>query len=229
MAAQYAAHVLPLDGKDLTSYARKYGALRLNGLKQSPNAFSSTHASELALTDDEQLARLLRPQQRIVVVVAATVAEQEQPQRWLDEEWVAQVTLVGPLSREQYDAPFSTAAAAASPPSPPTKDEETVYWHMTALYVDTAHRRKGLAMLLCEKSFKVAGEAGRGVMRIIIKPDNTAVIDMYKALGFVVAERHATLAEATVAAGEGALLPATYESDTVYTARTGIIMTRPLG
>ena len=228
MAAQYAAHVLPLDGKDLTSYARKYGALRLNGLKQSPNAFSSTHASELALTEDEQVARLQRPQQRIVVVVAVA-AEQEQPRHWLDEEWVAQVTLVGPLSREQYDAPFSTQAAAAPIPSPPTKDDGAVYWHMTALYVDTAHRQKGLANLLCETSFQHAGEAGRGVMRIIIKPDNTAVIDMYKGLGFVVAEGHATLAEATVAAGEGALLPATYETDTVYTARTGIIMTRPLG
>lgn len=233
----YEAHVLPHEAPNLSLYSEKYSLLRLEALQQSSDAFSSTYESELALTREERLARL-EQEKRIVVIVATQTGKQS----WLEEEWVGQVTLIGPMTKVEYFEPFTLQESL--PPNFYTFEEElptpgeaaNCYFHMTALYVDSNHRRRGIANLLCEKSFEIAAAAAAAAdgykrvdMRIIIKPNNGAVVEMYKRLGFKIALEKSTLAEAIVASGEKNNLPSSWQSDRNYNTRGGVIMVRHIG
>jgi ribosomal protein S18 acetylase RimI-like enzyme len=242
MSTPYTVYTLPRQGSDLILYAQKYSALVIKALTQNPAAFSSTIEYEVTLSNEAKVKRLQHPQRQILVAVATPNDGQDMQGDWLDGEWVGQVTLNGPYSKEEYDHPFTLFGPNTGPTAYSFRDhnqparEPHAYWHMNALYVDTLHRRKGLANLICETSFQVVaaakkgGELGDGDggqvadLRIVIKPDNTTVIAMYESLGFKVANEKSTLAEAIAASGDLASLPSSYEGNNRYTSRGGIIM-----
>ncbi|CDW99251.1 hypothetical protein [Sporisorium scitamineum] len=119
-------------------YAQKYTDLRIAGLERSPHAFSTTVAVESQLTTDKRLARLQEPQKTIFVC-----ANQE------TDEWMGQVTLIGPLTRTKYDMSFQILPEAEFAKSPSLDDNPNdIYWHMTALYVDDRICGRGGARLL---------------------------------------------------------------------------------
>lgn len=197
-------------------YAQRYTDLRITALERSPHAFSTTVEVESQLNIEQRLARLREPQKTIFVCVNDD-----------NDDWVGQVTLIGPLTRPEYDASFRILPGTESAQSPSLDDDAAgAYWHMTALYVDDRIRGKGLARLLCNACFE---RIGTGQLRIIIKPDNNAVIEMYKRMGFEVMQANATLLEAIHASRDGfERLPSDVATNPSYTTRTGVVMIKRL-
>jgi GNAT superfamily N-acetyltransferase len=167
------------------------------------------------LSDHEKLARLQEPGKTIFVCINSET-----------DEWVGQVTLIGPQTRAEYDRPFRILPSTASARSPSLSDDHATdsYWHMTALYVDDRIRGRGLARLLCNECFQWIGA---GQLRIIIKPDNTTVLQMYERMGFETQQGKAALLEAIHASRDGVdQLPPEAHLDPSYTHRGGIVMVK---
>ena len=235
MADSYTTHVLHTDRPDSQHLASKSAALRLAGLLQSPDSFSSTYDEEVALTDFAKLEALRRPKRTTIIVAQTTNKNID----WTQADWAGQVTLLGPFARAEYLAPYlkthedrlrlSPAELDAIFESVSSTDSSAVYWHMTALYVLNDHRRRGLGDQLCRKAFEVIQEHGNGSaseLRIVIKPSNGVVARMYERLGFETREGRSTLAEA-IAASEGPeALPVDYAHKEAYFRRNGMIMVK---
>ncbi|KAJ1028368.1 hypothetical protein NDA16_001537 [Ustilago loliicola] len=168
---------------------------------------------ESQLSAEEKLARLQEPGKTIFVCINEEA-----------DDWVGQVTLIGPLTRSEYDQPFRVIPGTESAKSPALDDSTSTdaYWHMTALYVDDRIRGRGLARLLCNECFRYIGS---GQLRIIIKPDNIIVLLMYERMGFEIQQDKAALLEAIHASRDGvAKLPPQAHLDPTYTQRGGIVM-----
>ena len=235
MTESYTTHVLHGDRSDSQHLAVKSAALRLAGLLQSPDSFSSTYDEEVALTDAEKLEALRRPQ-RATIIVAQTGDKNND---WIQADWAGQVTLLGPFTRAEYLAPYlethedrqrlSLAELDTTFKPVSSNDSNAVYWHMTALYVLNDHRRRGLGDQLCRKAFEVIQEHTNdeaSELRIVIKPGNDIVARMYERLGFETREGKSTLAEA-IAASEGpGALPVDYAQKEGFFRRNGLIMVK---
>lgn len=202
------------DGTDLASSAAKYKGLRLEALRQSPTAFSSTLETESQFSDEVWASRLQDPGKETFACVA--VAEDGA------SEWVGQVTLRGPVPASEFLPPPGSGQPH------PSSDEETEKWQMLSLYTLPSHRGKKLGSRLCERAFGFLREReGTGapgvVVRIMVKPENVATLRLYGGLGF---ERAGlcTLEEALRANGDAELLPEGVLGGE-YTTRTGIVMT----
>lgn len=235
MAESYTTHVLHANRSDLQQLAVKSAALRLAGLLQSPDSFSSTYDEEVALTDAEKL-EALRRSKRTTIIVAQTG---DKSNDWTQADWAGQVTLLGPFTRAEYLAPYlethedgrrlSLADLDAIFEPVSSNDSSAVYWHMTALYVLNDHRRRGLGDQLCRKAFEVIQELANGAsneLRIVIKPSNGIVARMYERLGFESRVGRSTLAEA-IAASEGpGALPIGYAQNEAFFGRSGLIMVK---
>jgi ribosomal protein S18 acetylase RimI-like enzyme len=235
MTDSYTTHVLHADQPDSQHLAGKTAALRLAGLLQSPDSFSSTYDEEVALTDAEKVEAIRRPKRTTIIVAQAG----DENDDWRQAEWAGQVTLLGPFTRAEYLAPYlsthenerrlSLAELDSIFEPVSSNDSSAVYWHMTALYVLNDHRRRGLGDQLCRKAFKVIQQHGDGSaseLRIVIKPSNGIVARMYERLGFETREGRSTLAEA-IAASEGpGALPVDYAQSEKYFGRSGLIMVK---
>ena len=198
---------------DIHKIALKYKSLRLQALELSPGAFSSTLETESAFSDDVWVSRLQDPGKETF----ACVAIREDGSR----DWVGQVTLRGPLSCQQFEAPEGSGQET------PKSDHEEEKWQMLSLYTLPTHRGKRLGARLCEKTFEYLREGqGNGspgvVVRIMVKPENTVTLRLYEGLGFKHAGR-CTLEEALRANGDAELIPMG-ELGEKYTARSGIVM-----
>ena len=235
MTESYTTHDLHGDRSDSQHLAIKSAALRLAGLLQSPDSFSSTYDEEVALTDAQKLESLQRSK-RTTIIVAQTG---DRSNDWSQADWAGQVTLLGPFTRAEYLAPYlethederrlSLAELDAIFDTVSPNDSSAVYWHMTALYVLNGHRRRGLGDQLCRKAFEVIQQHSKGAaseLRIVIKPGNGIVTRMYERLGFETREGRSTLAEA-IAASEGlGALPVGYAQKEAYFRRNGLIMVK---
>lgn len=235
MIESYTTHVLRVDGSDLQHLALRSASLRLAGLLQSPDSFSSTYDEEVALTDVQKLEALRRPK-RTTIIVAQTGDKNND---WTQADWAGQVTLLGPFTRAEYLAPYletheggqrlSLAELDSIFDPVSSNDSSAVYWHMTALYVLNDHRRRGLGDQLCRKAFEVIQQHANGAaseLRIVIKPGNGIVARMYERLGFETREGKSTLAEA-IAASEGpGALPLGYAQKEAFFGRNGLIMVK---
>ncbi|KAH7141474.1 hypothetical protein B0J13DRAFT_556906 [Dactylonectria estremocensis] len=197
---------------DISPAVAKYRTLRLEALRQSPTAFSSTLETETQFSDDVWVSRLGDAEKETFVCV---FEEGE------TSEWVAQVTLRGPLSAEEFELPSESGQHS---PADGQVDEN---WQMLSLYSLPSHRGKGLASKLCKEAFQFlvrrqGTETPHVQVRIMVKPENTATIQLYNGLGF----QHTglcTLEEALRANGDSDLIPKG-KLDERYTTRSGIIM-----
>jgi ribosomal protein S18 acetylase RimI-like enzyme len=200
--------------RNLPAQALKYRDLRLAALKQSPTSFSSTYETEAAFSDSIWLSRLSEPSKETFICVTSSAAPNVQ------EEWVAQVTLLGPISASAYTLPDE----AGQPPVLPDDEEEK--WQMLSLYTLPTHRGKGLGKKLCQEAFKfltaIQSNPPKVRVRIMVKPENHITLGLYPSLGFKDAGK-CTLEEALRANGDAAMLPSG-ELGEKYTRRSGIIM-----
>ncbi|KJZ76443.1 hypothetical protein HIM_04172 [Hirsutella minnesotensis 3608] len=202
----------------ILALALKYKQLRLAALQHSPDAFSSTLELESSFSDDVWVSRICDPSKETFVCCAGA------PSCPLESEWVGQVTLLGPVSSGAYRLP----ADAGQPPVPEDGEEEK--WQMLSLYTLPAHRGHGLGKLLCREAFGFLAAVPRGPgrvrVRIMVKPENTVTLGLYRSMGFVDAGK-CTLEEALRANGDADMLPAGMLPDK-YTARSGVIMAMAL-
>ena len=202
--------------------AKRYKALRLSALKQSPQSFSSTLDVESQFSDDVWLSRIEEPSKEHFVCAVRTKDELE---------WVGQVAIRGPIPKNEFQLP------AESGQSETLSDEEQVKWQMLSLFVLPEYRGKGLAKRLCREVFRYLSSRyqsnGDGnqeprdvLLRIMVKPDNRNVISMYQSLGFL----HTgvcTLEEALRANGDADMIPEGMLPPQ-YTTRGGVVMTKSL-
>ncbi|KAJ7119827.1 hypothetical protein C8R44DRAFT_788919 [Mycena epipterygia] len=195
---KYSTHALPSPRTstsppaDFIWLAQKYATLRLEALLTSPNAFASTHAIESQFTAAEWGERIWRDDAVVLVCVAHLVpqdAESEQASP-LAGNWVGSAILRGPLPAEEY------ALAPESGAPPIGSDDEETRWQMTAVFASAAHRghRLGKMLIQAGKDYAMVQTAkllapAKVRLRVMIHPDNLAVLALYSGTGFVDAGR----------------------------------------
>lgn len=195
--------------------AVQYRDLRLKALKTSPNSFSSTYDIESAFDEEVWEQRLCEKGNETFICAASHI-------RSGDTEWVGQLTLRGPLTRSEYDLPKESGQPPADP------DENAELWQMLSLFNLPDHRGRGLGKRLCQEALLYLENERPAlslVVRLMVKPQNTATVHLYQSIGFEDAGR-CTLAEALLANGDAKLLPDDYSTQSAYTTRGGLIMTR---
>ncbi|KAH6881065.1 hypothetical protein B0T10DRAFT_494696 [Thelonectria olida] len=206
-------HVSKTDSVE--TLASQYRDLRLKALQASPQSFSSTYEIESALTEADWSSRL-QEQDRENFICSATKID---PAGASSVEWIGQLTIRGPISRHDFTLP-----EASGQPLPDSDDQEE-RWQMLSLFTLPEHRGQGLGQKLCQEALRYLRENRLSptiVVRLMVKPENTATIHLYQKLGFTTVGK-CTLAEALLANGDGHLLP---EDVTVakYSTRSGYIM-----
>ncbi|KAE8361664.1 hypothetical protein BDV27DRAFT_132671 [Aspergillus caelatus] len=198
--------------------ARKYRDLRLRALQESPGSFASTYEIESKFTNADWADRVTVPDREIFICAATPI----QPDRTqLDVmEWIGQVTLRGPMSRDEFTLPVESGQR------PPKRDEEEERWQMLSLFTLSEHRGNGLGRNLCREALQYLrnyrSDPPNIHVRLMVKPENHVTVSLYKRLGFIEAGK-ATLAEALIANGDGHCLPKD-TSTAKYSDRTGLIM-----
>ncbi|GAD91627.1 GNAT family acetyltransferase [Paecilomyces variotii No. 5] len=221
---------IPKESPDIASYAEKYRQLRLAALQLSPTSFSSTYEIESTFSDQTWIARLTAPEKQTFICVArprvtetaAAAGTTDNHHEVVSGEWVAQVTILGPLSVADFNLPEESGQPAGS------EDEER--WQMLSLYTLPAYRGRGIAKDLCREVFRYLATARQEAIairvRIMVKPENQATVSMYRNLGFVDAGR-CTLAEALRANGDADMVPSDGGGEK-FNKRGGLIMTLSL-
>ncbi|KAG2009381.1 hypothetical protein GB937_007784 [Aspergillus fischeri] len=206
--------------EDLTFLAQRYRDLRLQALKLSPSSFAATYESEALLTDEYWESRLSQPG-RETIVCAARPAAKSNAFSEEDLEWVAQLTLLGPRTKEEFTLP----ATSGQPEPGPDNEEER--WQLLGLYTLSSHRGLGIAKRLCAEAIKYLVEYRADPknvhVRLMVKWGMEAAVRLYQQLGFEEVGS-CTLAEALIANGEGDLLPEGYEAQEKFCARSGHVM-----
>ncbi|KAL9948864.1 hypothetical protein D7B24_004931 [Verticillium nonalfalfae] len=201
--------------EQLAASVAQYRKLRLKALSTSPDSFSSTHEIESGFGDKVWEQRLSEKGKETFICAASHIGSGT-------AEWVGQVTLRGPLTQDEYDLPEESG----QPPVDP--DAHSEQWQMLSLYNLPEHRGHGLGKRLCLEALRyleLERPASSSLVRLMVKPQNTATVGLYKSLGFEEVGR-CTLAEAVMANGDAKLLPEDYATRSEYTTRGGIIMTR---
>ncbi|KAF7365632.1 N-acetyltransferase domain-containing protein [Mycena venus] len=199
MALQYtySTHALPSPRTtaspppNFPSITRRYAALRLEALLTSPKAFGSTHAIESNFTPEEWANKIWRDDAVVLVCVAHPAAESDHNSGeapTLDGEWVGSAILRGPIPGNDYALPPDSGA-------PPFGSDDTeTKWQMTAVFASAAHRGRGLGKLLIQagKDYAMVQTPGliiqrpaKARLRVLIHPDNLAVLSLYSGTGFV--------------------------------------------
>lgn len=204
-------------GVELEESAKNYRDLRLKALKASPNSFSSTYETEAAFSNADWIDRLTSPD-REVFICAATPLNHEKSS--IRAEWIGQVTLRGPLLGSEFSLPESSGQ------TPVKSDEEEERWQMLSLFILPGRRGNGVGSNLCLEALNYLRSYRTSPpvihVRLMVKPDNHATVNLYHRLGFVQTGK-CTLAEALIANGDGHLLPGDL-STAKYSGRTGLIM-----
>lgn len=202
---------------NLPALAQKYKTLRLSALQQDPTLFSSTYEVESKFSDQNWISRLSDERKETLICVATPPGKSPE-----DGEWVAQVTLLGPISASSYDLPKESG----QPPALPDDEEEK--WQMLALYTLPDHRGKGLGKKLCKAAFNylasVDNPPKKVLVRIMVKLENLTALGLYKSIGFVDAGR-TTLEEALIANGDSDQVPISDVDLGKYRTRRGRILT----
>ncbi|KAF8194332.1 hypothetical protein K438DRAFT_1827773 [Mycena galopus ATCC 62051] len=196
MASQYtySTHALPSPRTttspppDFAFITSRYAALRLEALLTSPKAFGSSHAIESKFTPEEWADRIWRDDAVVLVCVAHDAAEANQNPGPLDGQWVGSAILRGPMPGRDYALPLDSGA-------PPFGSDDTeTKWQMTAVFASSTHRGRGLGKMLIQAgkdyamartSELVSQQPAKVRLRVLIHPDNLAVLSLYSGTGFV--------------------------------------------
>lgn len=222
----YRVFHLPTDDPvKLYYYAGKFSALHLSALQTSASAFGTTFARESAWDATQWVGRITRPGMHTFIAVAYHTDMPTETQSLETGDWIGCGTLVGPTPYETYYLPES-----GGPDLGPDTEEDK--WHMTFVYNEPLHRRKGVSKMLIQASLDytdgLARDQGKkSWMRIFISPDNLLVKSLYAGLGFKDAG-NCTYAEAVPANGDPDLMPegGGFDEKEKYHKRDGVCMMR---
>ncbi|KAJ9625808.1 hypothetical protein H2203_004571 [Taxawa tesnikishii (nom. ined.)] len=223
----YKTYLLDSSSPNIAFLAGKYAALSQLALTTDPEAFGVAYLTEGAFSPADYIARVRRPQVSIFICVGHP--EGLDPALYDIEHghWVGMVTQIGPTPKSIYFSPESGC------PEPGDDTVETK-WHHTTMWVNPAHRGKGVAGQLINTAIEAAVQASRDDpsgtvkqvrMREFTGPDNETSKALYGSRGFSITGK-CTIREAMVANGNPDLPFAgrTDWSDETLDARKGVIM-----
>ncbi|EAU32691.1 predicted protein [Aspergillus terreus NIH2624] len=184
---------------DQASIIERYKTLRLTGLKQDPQSFSSTYDQELQFPLEKWLARMANPEARTLVALKAGVNEtpstpQDDIAALLSRDWVGTLTTMGPKSLQADDfrstAPWTLFTNPHShAPSRGGSKTGCVYM-LAGMFVVQEERRNGHGRRLVEKAVQNAyneaeqAHADRLFVVALVNPENQSACALYAACGF---------------------------------------------
>lgn len=218
---------IPKEGATLTEMAMKYRDLRLEGLRLSPEAFSSTLEVESQYSLKVWEQRLANPETE-TFICGVPMSEEMELQRVSDAtssnlQWIAQVTIRGPLDET------NTYVGDAKKQAREDQSTQEELWQILALYALPVYRGQGIAQNLCKEALRFleldrlhAPESSlkRVTARTMIRAKNLGSISLFRKIGFEDAGL-CTLAEALSANGEK--IPNNLGSEVLH-VRGGVVL-----
>ncbi|OJJ07191.1 hypothetical protein ASPVEDRAFT_33425 [Aspergillus versicolor CBS 583.65] len=209
--------------ENLLDSAHRYKEQRLQALKLSPSSFASSYELESTFTDEYWISRLTQPERETFICAGTRIPESDDAVDHFEPEWVAQVTFLGPQSKEH----FALSSESDLEDTDTSENDVGERWQMLGLFNHPAHRGKGIAKALTRTALNCLishrCEPNNVLVRLMVKPGMQATIEFYRQLGFVEVGR-GTLAAALIANGDRELLPEGYERQEKYTACTSHVM-----
>lgn len=182
---------------DLEAIITRYRTLRLRGLKENPDSFSSKYEDEVDLPYEKWLARVTNPQARSFVAYDAQGNNNmESLALLLSREWLGTVTIVGPrllpedneaLSKAPWDMFLPLEERELSERE--TRDATLVYM-LGGMFVLETGRRKGNGRRLIERAVSEARTeaievgASRVLVVSVAERKNDAARRLYKNCSF---------------------------------------------
>ena len=213
-----------VDQHRMRAFALKYRELRLKGLELSPEAFSSKLAVEEQFPEEEWISRVNDPRVETFIgaLAPANSSRDKEDVTESESEWVAQVSVRGPMSHKDFSFPPDSGQPQYS-----TKDFEThEFWHYFSLYMLPMYRGKGISKRLCQETIKYLRDVRPKslVLRGMGKRANTPSLSLFKSLGFV------DVGSCTMAEGVAANLSPIPDDlhDSKYHMRVGFITLLPI-
>ncbi|KAF7591506.1 hypothetical protein BBP40_001496 [Aspergillus hancockii] len=189
---------------DLEAIITQYKALRLRGLKEDPDAFSSRYEDEFQFPDEKWRARVQNPQARTFVALDLdpdkelgrhTCTKDPLP-LLLSREWLGTAAVIGPRILPEDDEALSRAPWDVFLPLDepvPTKQElrnSTVIYMLGGMFVLATGRRQGNGRRLIEQAVNEvrAGAVEAGASRVLVVSiadrKNNAARRLYESCSF---------------------------------------------
>lgn len=128
---------------------QKFRLLRLDALISAPASFVSNHAHEKSFSDIEWAERITDPSRHHLICTrfghGQVGGNVRQPVNLMsdEDEWVGMVTLIGPLTREQFKYRGRIGPSLGD-------DAEETRWDLVGLYIKSQHRCKEAAIAIHE-------------------------------------------------------------------------------
>lgn len=183
--------------QDLEAIITRYRTLRLRGLKENPEAFSSKYEDEVDFPYEKWLARVTNPQARSFIVYDdQTENDLDSLLLLLSREWLGTVTIVGPrLLPDGNETLAKTPWDVFLPPEERILSKEesrhaTLVYMLGGMFVLEAGRRKGNGRRLIERAVSEvrteATEAGasRVLVVSIVERNNDTAQRLYETCSF---------------------------------------------
>ncbi|KAE8371880.1 hypothetical protein BDV26DRAFT_114295 [Aspergillus bertholletiae] len=182
---------------DLETIITRYKTLRLRGLQENPNAFSSKYEDEVEFPYEKWLARVTNPEARSFIAYDDRTQSNADPVALLlDREWLGTVTIVGPrLLPEGNRALAKTPWGLFLPLDNEVLDEGkpgsmTLVYMLYGMFVLEMGRRKGNGRRLIDRAVgearmeAVEAGASRVLVVSIAERYNHAARQLYEKCSF---------------------------------------------
>jgi ribosomal protein S18 acetylase RimI-like enzyme len=200
LRSRFTIVTMPTRYKDdvlLQRSVNKYRELRLRSLKSNPESFSSTFANESGRPVDFWMNRMLRPRARHLLAVelsnyssAPSVADE--PQAFLESEWVGMLVLLGPSSVANDSTPGKTLLRGRLVEDNTDENTEIVTstYHMAGFYVAPEHRGHGIGGALVRAAMEVIANdrvkipTPKAICTVGASHTNLVVLRLFKRMGF---------------------------------------------
>ncbi|KAK9322172.1 hypothetical protein V1517DRAFT_324255 [Lipomyces orientalis] len=189
---RYTIFQFPKSSPELPALARKYKAVRLSALRQTPEVYFSSYNIESVFSDIDWIERLTDPKVDVFICLAPNTTADDRVVEPLEAEWVGALTLKGPISREDFEALSK---------GPDTSAVHETRWQLYNLYTAPDHRGLGIASVLfrasmdrahsyTETKFPVAVSENASVKRRVrvrgmVRENQTGLLKTYQRYGFV--------------------------------------------
>jgi GNAT superfamily N-acetyltransferase len=196
----YRTYVISPTSPSIAFLSGKFSAISLRALAVDPASFGMSYHTESTFSPSTWLARITRPNIRIFITVVHPSTLPSELHTIEHGDWIGMVTQIGPTPKAEFWLPDSGC------PEPEGDDIETKF-HQTALWIEAAHRGKGVAKQLIEAGVAYAKESIEGSVtqarvRAFTGPSNEGSLRLYGSRGFPAVGK-CTIREAVIANGNG--------------------------